>query len=381
MEGLQRVNHTTRVLSSRNELYMTGDFSDVTLVSDDYTQFKCHKTVLASASEVLKTLLKLNNEQHPLIFLKGVKQNEMKALLEYLYLGSVAIESENVVNLKEAMNHLQIENKLNMESKLMHLKHSNKLDFLSSTDDMEQRKPRKPSNPTKEGLSFLNDYDEIGMETGDVKSEAKKEENDVAIDTNSSLKILKELLEENDLHDGTTTGENIYDEGDTEDYALEEDTSDMKDSENDALPEISSEEQVDDIQKESKSVKYKRKKSTQNRKPEEGPSECEVCAATFTTRRSMQRHNKIVHELHTVECNICGVTLKGKDVLRGHKLRVHDKKRYPCPKCDMDFGCAYSRTKHIRDVHTAKCDYCKLTFETLDQFNEHIQIEHVNKFC
>ena len=161
MENVKFVDYTTRVLSSRSELYMTGDFSDVTLVSDDYTQFKCHKTVLAEASVTLKQLLQLNTELHPVVFLKGIAQKEMKALLDYIYLGTVTIESESAVHFREAASELHVyRENCEESSRIEDFKKIRKLDFLSSNIKLENNE----SSNLSSGLNFLNFPEEEGVE-------------------------------------------------------------------------------------------------------------------------------------------------------------------------------------------------------------------------
>ena len=58
------------------DLYQEGRYSDVTLVSDDQTQFKAHKIVLSACSPVFKKIIDSNPSQHPLIYLRGVQSYE-----------------------------------------------------------------------------------------------------------------------------------------------------------------------------------------------------------------------------------------------------------------------------------------------------------------
>merc|ERR1719427_634632 len=74
-----------------------GHFSDVTLVSDDQKQFKAHKVVLSACSPVLKTLLINNPHSHPLLYLRGIKQTELQAILKFMYFGETQI-FENRIN-------------------------------------------------------------------------------------------------------------------------------------------------------------------------------------------------------------------------------------------------------------------------------------------
>ena len=69
------------------ELYQEERYADVTLVSDDQTQFKAHKIVLSACSPVFKKIIDNNPSQHPLIYLRGVQSYEMESILQFMYLG------------------------------------------------------------------------------------------------------------------------------------------------------------------------------------------------------------------------------------------------------------------------------------------------------
>merc|ERR1712051_684203 len=79
------------------ELGEEGHFADVTLVSDDQIQTKAHKVVLSVCSPVLKTLLINNLHSHPLVYLRGIKQTELQAILKFMYFGETQI-FENRIN-------------------------------------------------------------------------------------------------------------------------------------------------------------------------------------------------------------------------------------------------------------------------------------------
>merc|ERR1719219_1282991 len=69
------------------QLYHEGEYSDVTLVSDDQTQFKAHKFVLSACSPVFKKIIDNNPSQHPLIYLRGIQSYEIESILQFMYLG------------------------------------------------------------------------------------------------------------------------------------------------------------------------------------------------------------------------------------------------------------------------------------------------------
>ena len=116
---------------------------------------------------------------------------------------------------------------------------------------------------------------------------------------------------------------------------------------------------------------------TQVRKKEK-PGECSICAKVFTTQRSLQRHIKLIHELKGIlSCDICGKqTNWGREGLRKHKLIVHDKVRDQCDQCDKSVSMG-QLIQHKKKHHPPpSCDYCKVTFKGLDEFNSHIQ-DHI----
>ena len=122
------------------------------------------------------------------------------------------------------------------------------------------------------------------------------------------------------------------------------------------------------------------KKSAMIKKKKEEPQECTICARIFTTLRSLQRHTKSIHELQTVDCKECGKTFGGKDNLRVHIKAVHLKISYPCPNCGVKYKTIKCMKDHIRREHPLpSCLFHNLSFQTNEELQDHIQVEHLNK--
>ena len=60
-----------------DSLRKTGDFFDVTLACEDH-EISAHKLVLSASSEFFKALLRKNKHDHPLIYLKGVRFQDLQ---------------------------------------------------------------------------------------------------------------------------------------------------------------------------------------------------------------------------------------------------------------------------------------------------------------
>ena len=84
-------------------------FNDVTLVSDDYKQFPAHRVILSAGSTVLRKLLLINSgSQNPVLYLKGMRNEELKSILQFLYLGEARIPEERVNIFMKAAQDLEL---------------------------------------------------------------------------------------------------------------------------------------------------------------------------------------------------------------------------------------------------------------------------------
>ena len=101
---------SSKFKEAQKELYKKSHFSDVTLVSDDMVQTKAHKTVLYSSSPIFKQLLlmNLNNDENQVLYLKGVKIEELEAILQFIYLGEAKVSEARIDLFIAAANDLDI---------------------------------------------------------------------------------------------------------------------------------------------------------------------------------------------------------------------------------------------------------------------------------
>ena len=69
-------------------LLESNETADVTLVCEDKTKFKAHKLVLISCSPVFQSIINdLPKIGYSVIYLRGVLAQEMKSILQFMYLG------------------------------------------------------------------------------------------------------------------------------------------------------------------------------------------------------------------------------------------------------------------------------------------------------
>ena len=370
-------------VKSRHDLYNSKQFSDVTLVTDDQTQFEAHRIILAGASKVLNKLLSVSAERSSLIFLNGVKGIELRDILRYIYLGNVSIEGNRVKEFLKVARELQIPSineRLDCQDEKPSIK---KLDFLQTFPQKDILQEESFSKNGQNGLNFLQE-NQTKSERIDHKVTPPNDYQTI-IDSNipdtqlsleeTSHNISKEKEPEISIEDKQETVGNKISKGDTfvpNDKKGE--TLVLKDKKDETL--VPNDKKIKRRKHKNANVEKSVKRACDE------PAECEVCAKKFTTLRSMQRHHKVVHELQRYDCPQCGVSCPGRDGLRGHIILKHEKKRVYCPKCSVSFayGSGVSLRAHMEREHPLPaCDFHNIKFQTIEEFDLHIQVEHVNK--
>jgi len=77
------------------ELRDDKDFFDVTIACED-EQLQAHKVILSACSPFFRNILRRNQHQHPLLYLKGVKYTDLQSVLNFMYHGEVNVAQEEL---------------------------------------------------------------------------------------------------------------------------------------------------------------------------------------------------------------------------------------------------------------------------------------------
>ena len=87
---------TSNLSSAFNELRDDEDFFDVTLLTEE-SEIRCHKLILGACSPHFRAIIKrLASIQNPAIYLRGVRHEDIKNILEFMYLGEVSVSQEDL---------------------------------------------------------------------------------------------------------------------------------------------------------------------------------------------------------------------------------------------------------------------------------------------
>ncbi|GLH11902.1 Longitudinals lacking protein, isoforms H/M/V [Gryllus bimaculatus] len=104
---LQWNDHKSTLVTVFESLLESGTLVDCSLAAEG--QFlKAHKVVLSACSPYFELLFSEHKEKHPILILKDVKFQELKALMDYMYRGEVNIPQDRLRALLETAESLQI---------------------------------------------------------------------------------------------------------------------------------------------------------------------------------------------------------------------------------------------------------------------------------
>merc|ERR1712126_769615 len=102
-------SYSNHMKMSLHKMMMTEQFTDVTLVSAEQTKIKAHRNILGACSEAFKNIFHdLDVHTSTVIYLKGIKDQELRYILEYMYKGEVKINLERLGNFLNIAKELEI---------------------------------------------------------------------------------------------------------------------------------------------------------------------------------------------------------------------------------------------------------------------------------
>jgi len=100
-------------ISAFGTLREDREFADVTLACEDGQQVEAHKVILASSSPFFLNLLRRNKHPHPLIYMRGLKSEDLITLIDFLYYGEANVYQENLDSFLAVTEELQLKGLIN----------------------------------------------------------------------------------------------------------------------------------------------------------------------------------------------------------------------------------------------------------------------------
>lgn len=98
------------------EMFETQAFVDVT-IGCERSSLKAHKMVLAASSPYFQALFLDHPNKHPIVILKDIRFEDLKALVEFMYRGELSVSQDQLPSLLKAAETLQINRLTDVVSK------------------------------------------------------------------------------------------------------------------------------------------------------------------------------------------------------------------------------------------------------------------------
>ncbi|XP_037085860.1 longitudinals lacking protein, isoforms H/M/V-like, partial [Pollicipes pollicipes] len=100
-------HHHTTLINVFESLLKDESLVDVTLYAEG-RPVRAHKVVLSACSQYFRAIFSAHQENHPVIILKDVPFSELRALVDYMYIGEVNVCQDQLASLIKTAESLKI---------------------------------------------------------------------------------------------------------------------------------------------------------------------------------------------------------------------------------------------------------------------------------
>ena len=318
-----------------SKLFTKGDFSDVTLVSDDKIRIKAHKFVLSAFSPVFEKIIDDNPTHHPLIYLRGIQSQELVSLLQFLYQGETILPQNRIEEFANVAKDLEVEK---ITKVLEEIEKSEWFQVLEQNRIQVRTVKLKPPPPSQKRLQTVKlkprTLESPGLNT-EPGAGFKSQVNVAKIAEDIRKDIEKQI-------DPLAPDEN-------------EDANSLSES------------------KETKTQVIKVKELKQTGGPEN--IECPECGKMFKGNSMMFNHFKLRHGEKSFQCPSCDKKYPSKLNLSRHFRNKHQNIKYPCNLCDYQATTAGDAKKHRDGKHSniiLSCDFCHFQTRWRSEYRRHM---------
>ena len=193
------------VEASFGEVKITQDFTDVTLVGEDY-EVEAHRLVLSSGSKFFQQLLKKTRHPHPLLYLKGTLKTNIEAILSFLYTGEAQVDHDNLEQFITAAKELSIKGILDEEQPDRNMTLKNDLDHISKERNEKKLLLNSSGLPQSEDIDDKSSIDSTTTRTTAREYNKKSSVRSYFNESSSNSSECKLCGKEVQTKSGNTTG-------------------------------------------------------------------------------------------------------------------------------------------------------------------------------
>ena len=309
------------LMVANQNLLQEKHFADVTLVSDDELQVTAHKVVLSACSPLFRNLLLNNPHPHPLLYMRGIKHQQLQAILQFMYSGEARIGQEDIDEFIAVGRELKVKDLSN-----------NSVDVNAKTDD----------------ITDLEDKQRQKSETYQVDN--LENTDDPYNSTNSDISVTEDIAEEENKNRTQITTKDEANDGFHYCHLCEIKTV-SKGSLKMHIESIHDGIRYECGQCDYMATKQGNLKRHRQVKHEDPKYECDSCEYKTTQPEYLEMHTQSRHEGIRYSCDICDYSASRQDTIKAHKKHKHEGVRYTCNGCDYQTAWSKELKRHRETKH------------------------------
>ncbi|XP_037036171.1 broad-complex core protein isoforms 1/2/3/4/5-like [Bradysia coprophila] len=317
-------NFQKNVSNEFKKIQMDEDLVDITFVCGEGESFGAHKLVLFACSPFLKRLLKVNPCSHPIFYMNGVKQEVLKAILDYMYLGEVKINQEDLPDFLRVAEEFKIRGVTPDSNTSKHQASSTDNSSESNTSPRTNKRPRSAMSSSQQAKSGDQRPEPIFYDS------APQASSDIVLKTESEMSEFHDDSAALSAHESNTMQ---YSESMRNNSSLPIDDGFDGNSENNSTAiENCNESWIDDDKQHSFSSNSNNAETDKTFKSKSNsgkaqclvPSSCPSCHRVYSNISNLRQHIRLIHNPMSVNCPICNKTFNSNLYLKRHYLSMHN---------------------------------------------------------
>ncbi|CAO2613500.1 MYNN [Lemmus lemmus] len=375
---MQYLHHCEHLLERLNKQREAGFLCDCTVVIGDF-QFKAHRNVLASFSEYFGAIYRSTSENNVFLDQSQVKADGFQKLLEFIYTGTLNLDSWNVKEIHQAADYLKVEEvvtkcKIKMED-FAFIANPSSTEISSITGNIELNQQtclltlRDYNNREKSEVSTdlvqANPKQQALAKKSSQSKKKKKAFNPQKPGQNKAAQYPSDVLESAPVELLLDTAQDIVQtvtvkrkRGKSQSHCA------LKEHSMSNIASVKSPYELENAGEEL-DQRYSKAKPM-----------CNTCGKVFSEASSLRRHMRIHKGVKPYVCHLCGKAFTQCNQLKTH-VRTHtEEKPYKCDVCNLQFATSSNLKIHARKHSGEKpyvCDRCGQRFAQASTLTYHVR--------
>ena len=386
--------HHDKTKESWRVLFENNKFTDVTLVCGDQKTIEAHRLILSACSPVFAKILDQNKSAHPWIYLRGIDYEELKSIMEFIYLGASSLDSSKVNEFFEIAADLEVSSITKSQESARTFTPAETGEKAVKTEKKDKVSTPPPTTPTLEEVTVDSDEEmahaQFNSQQSNIMDDSFVDSYGVPMDDDDDIQPKWNQMEQKSYKRKKCFNCNIC----SAKYASKGGVQLHIKLKHGQLEIPKSLDKNDDCQKEEQKMILE-EEAVETKKPnisdfyhvDEDNSRltCLICGVTFHSTHIpevVEKHLKDKHECQweVFNCRICNTEFTNYQQFQQHSC--HSKGINICDECGYEAENILDLKKHTKADHPAtkfKCNLCNFRAPEKSVLKMHIMQVHIGK--